>query len=78
MVRQKAISARIDKVLLEELELEASLGKMTKNRILNCALAMYLDFLDTRRRCNDIIDWSARASEREQFMARCFRDKHLL
>lgn len=50
MVTQKAISARIDKKLLEELELEASLGYQTKNRIINEALRFYFDLLDTRRK----------------------------
>lgn len=72
MVTQKAISARIDKKLLQELELEASLGNMTKNRILNRALAMYLDFLDTKRQCAIMSDLDERYAEREMFLARCF------
>lgn len=78
MVKQKAISARIDKKLLQNLELEASLGYMTKNRILNCALAMYLDFLETRRRCDIIPGGSEQATEREHFIARYFCDRHKL
>lgn len=72
MITQKAISARIDKKLLQELELEASLGNMTKNKILNCALAMFLDFMDTKRQCSIMPDWSERNIEREQFLIRWF------
>lgn len=78
MVKQKAISARIDKKLLQNLELEASLGYMTKNRIINCALAMYLDFLDTRRRCYITSNQTEQVTEREHFMARYFCDRQNL
>lgn len=76
MVTQKPISARIDKKLLQELELEASLGNMTKNKILNRALAMYLDFLDTQRVCSMLSDLDERYAEREMFLARCFSSNH--
>lgn len=72
MVTQKAISARIDKKLLQELELEASLGNMNKNKIINCALAMFLDFMDTKRRCFVVSDLQGRYAERELFLARWF------
>jgi len=72
MVTQKAISARIDKKLLQELELEASLGNMTKNKILNRALAIYLDLLDTKRRCSILPDCSDRNIERDKFIVRWF------
>lgn len=50
MVTQKAISARIDNDLLEELDIESSIGGIPKNRIINEALRFYFDLLDTRRR----------------------------
>lgn len=66
------ISARIDKKLLQELELEASLGNMTKNKIINRALAMYLDLMDTKRRYSIMPDWKDRNIERDQFIVRWF------
>lgn len=72
MVTQKAISARIDKKLLEELDLEVSIGTGTRNKIINDAIRQYLDFMDTQRKCAVISDLQGRYAERELFLARWF------
>lgn len=50
MVRQKAISVRIYKDLLEELDLEASISGLHRNTIINFAVHFYLDFIDRKRK----------------------------
>lgn len=72
MVTQKAISARIDKKLLEELDLEVSIGTGNRNKIINDAIRQYLDFLDTWRRAAIMSDLTERRIERDLFLARCF------
>lgn len=49
MVTQVPISVRMDFSTLEELDLEASLGEGKRNRLINDAVRMYMDYLDTRR-----------------------------
>lgn len=73
MVRQKAISARIDKVLLEELDLEASIGKTPRNRLINDAVRMYMDYLDTVRAFNVEEDFSEKIYLIDSFTGRYFR-----
>lgn len=72
MVTQKAISARIDKKLLQELDLEVAIGTGNRNKIINDAVRMYMDFLDTQRQCAVIADLQGRYAERELFLARWF------
>ena len=50
MVNQKAISAKIDRDLLDELEKECSLGWMKRNRHINEAIRFYLYYKDSLRR----------------------------
>lgn len=49
MVTQKAISVRIDIETLTELDIERRNGN-NRNRLINRAVRMYLDALDTKRR----------------------------
>lgn len=72
MVTQKAISARIDKKLLKDLDLEVSIGTGNRNKIINDAIRLYLDLLDTRRRSDIMSDLTERRIERDLFLARCF------
>lgn len=50
MVRQKAISVRIYKDLLEELDLEASISGLRRNTLINIAVNRYLEYLDNKRK----------------------------
>lgn len=50
MVNQKAISAKIDVDILDELEKECSLGWMKRNRHINEAIRFYLYYKDSIRR----------------------------
>lgn len=49
MVTQKPISLKIDVNLLEELDIEASLGWRKRNAIINDAIRYYLKLKDARR-----------------------------
>lgn len=49
MVRQKAISFRIYKDLLEELDLESSISGLPRNTLINFAVRLYLEYMDRKR-----------------------------
>lgn len=49
MITQKAISLKLNKQTLEELDKEASLGLHSRNWHINQAVIMYLKVIDTRR-----------------------------
>lgn len=49
MITQKAISAKIEHGVLEELERESFASGKKKNRIINDAIMMYVEFQDLRR-----------------------------
>ena len=49
MVNQKAISAKIEYGVLEQLERESFTSGRKKNRIINDALKMYIDLQDLKR-----------------------------
>lgn len=50
MINQKLISLKIEYSLLEMLDKEMSTGWKKRNTLINEAVAMYLKFLDCRRR----------------------------
>lgn len=50
MINQKPISLKISWDLLEMLDKEVSTGWKKRNTLINEAVAMYLEFLDCRRR----------------------------
>lgn len=50
MINQKPISLKIEYSLLEMLDKEVSTGWKKRNTLINEAVAMYLKFLDCRRR----------------------------
>lgn len=50
MVTQKAISLKIDTKLLQDLDYEVSIGWNKRNTLINQAIALYLELMDTRRR----------------------------
>lgn len=50
MVNQKAISAKLDYRVAEQLEKEAYTSAMNKNRIINIAVEHYVEFRDLQRR----------------------------
>lgn len=49
--QQKAISARIDNSIMEEIEKEQRATGIAKNSLINMAVAWYLQELDEARRC---------------------------
>lgn len=49
--QQKAISARIDNSIMEEIENEQRATGIAKNSLINMAVAWYLQELDEARRC---------------------------
>lgn len=49
MVNQKAISAKIEHGVLEELERESFMSGKKKNRIINDAIKMYVEFQYLKR-----------------------------
>lgn len=49
MITQKAISLKLNKQILEELDKEASLGFHGRNWHINQAVRMYLRVIDSRR-----------------------------
>lgn len=73
MVTQKAISARIDKKLLQELDLEVAIGTGNRNRLINDAVRMYMDYLDTVRAFNVEEDFSEKIYLIDSFTGRYFR-----
>lgn len=50
MINQKLISLKIDKKLLDDLDIEANLGYNNRNRLINDAIRFYLGYIDTHRR----------------------------
>lgn len=48
-IRQKAISAKINLDIYDELEAEVRNGLYTRNRLINQAIRHYLEYLDTYR-----------------------------
>lgn len=72
MVTQKAISARIDKKLLEELDLEVSIGTGNRNKIINDAIRFYIDYLDTMRRMTVMTNQNEQYATRVEFNYRWF------
>ena len=75
MVTQKAISARIDKKLLEELDLEVSIGTGNRNKIINDAIRLYIDYLDTVRRMKVMTNQNEQYATRVEFSYRWFVQK---
>lgn len=49
MITQKAISAKLEHEVLEELERESFTSGKKKNRIINDAIRMYVDMQDLKR-----------------------------
>lgn len=52
MVKQTAISARIDNVTMWKIEQETMVSGTTRNRMLNEGVKMYLSIIDARREYN--------------------------
>lgn len=50
MITQKAISLKLNKQTLEDLDMEASLGWAKRNWHINQAVVMYLKVMDSRRK----------------------------
>lgn len=50
MINQKALSLKLDVSVLEELDKEVQVTWKSRNRIINDAVRLYLDTLDTQRR----------------------------
>lgn len=50
MINQKALSLKLDVSVLEELDKEVSMTCQSRNRIINVAVRLYLDRLETQRR----------------------------
>lgn len=73
MVTQIPISVRMDMSTLEELDLEASLGKTKRNRLINEAVRMYMDYMDTVRAVNVEDDYSEKIYLIDSFTGRYFK-----
>lgn len=56
MIDQKAISAKIDTIIFDALELESHVSNHKRNRIINSAIWWYLDYLDVIRRMRVVSD----------------------
>lgn len=69
MVTQKAISLKIDKWLLEELDAECDNGYRRRNWHINRAIQVYLALLDSRRlyKCTDDKDGIIKKFMREYY-----------
>lgn len=50
MINQKALSLKLNVDILEELDQEVNMTCKSRNRIINDAVRLYLDRLDTQRR----------------------------
>lgn len=72
MVRQKALSLKLDFETLEQLEREVSCGWMKRNRHINEALRFYLDYKDTTRRIRAYPDRQDKIDEYSRFKAKWF------
>ena len=72
MVTQKPISLKIDAAVLDELDQELSLGWIKRNKAINEAVRMWLDYKDTKRRVGCFKDPGIKAELREQFFLRWF------
>lgn len=61
MIHQRAISAKIDSSVYEQLEKEAYSSALPKNRIINIAIQKYVAMLDLKRRlyCTNNTDYLA-------------------
>lgn len=73
MVTQIPISVRMDISTLEELDLEAALGKTKRNRLINEAVRMYMDYMDTVRAVNVEDDYSEKIYLVDSFTGRYFK-----
>lgn len=73
MVTQIPISVRMDISTLEELDLEAALGKTKRNRLINEAVRMYMDYMDTVRAVNVEDDYSEKIYLIDSFTGRYFK-----
>lgn len=49
MIRQKAISVKLDEDVYRQLRYEASMGSMKANRIVNEAVRLFCELVDKRR-----------------------------
>lgn len=72
MVTQKAISAKIDYDLLEELDAEVSTGWKKRNTLINEAIRVYLQLKDTRRLVKALGDPDAKVDVVEKWLRQYF------
>ena len=72
MVTQKAISAKIDYDLLEELDAEVSTGWKKINTLINEAIRVYLQLKDTRRLVKILGDPDAKVDVVEKWLRQYF------
>lgn len=68
MVTQKPICLKIDTELLEQLDEEVRLGYRTRNRVINQAIALYLEVLDMNRRVICYHNETMKQDEVEKFL----------
>lgn len=72
MVTQKAISLKIDTKLLQDLDKEASIGWNKRNTLINQAIALYLELMDTRRRVKCYGNEEDKKDEANQWLRKRF------
>lgn len=72
MVHQKAISVKLDVDTLLQLDRECDRVGMKRNRIINEAVRMYIDALETKRRWRLAPSIVEKATEYGQFNLRWF------
>lgn len=70
MINQIPISVKIDAHIWKELEQEVSLGYKNRNRIINDAIRIYVEFQDLRRKIKCSADLSSKKRLIRSFLDR--------
>ena len=72
MITQKPISLKIDTKLLDDLDIEASLGWVRRNNHINRAIRLYLSYKDTFRKISSFGNLSDKKQELQDFIRKWF------
>ena len=65
MIRQKAISVKLDEDVYRQLRDEASLGFMKANRIVNEAVRLYCELAEKKRYWSDVYSFRGQEFDKE-------------
>lgn len=66
MTTQIMYSVKLDKEVAEMLEMECYATSMKRNRVINIAIAKYIQLLDLERRCK--AGWGFKTEIRDEFL----------